>query len=172
MDPATFFSTASKFLSDAMNACHYSRYAHDELVDISTSWDSHSNPLTKMHLYFLKNLGMLLTCALQDFTEHAGSRQSLKAVVLLYQTRHQQLDTALPAIIQQLETKLATAVLAPTQTDISSRLEAASVLVLQLQQSLADMQAQVKDEAGSQKRQRTLPTELGAMHACLQRISL
>jgi len=172
MDPATFFSTATKFLLETMNECHYLTYAHDYLVEISTSWDGHANPLTKMHLYFLKNLGTLLTCALKDFTEHAGSSRNLKASVLLYQTRHQQLDTALPAIIQQLETKLATAALAPTQTDISSRLEAASVLVLQLQQSLADMQAQVKDEAGSQKRPRTLPTELGAMHACLQRISL
>jgi hypothetical protein len=172
MDPSTFFGTATKFLCDTMNECHYLTYANNYLFEISVCWDGHSNPLTKLHLYFLKNLGMLLTCAFDDFTDHAGSSLRLKTSILLYQTQKTQLEMALPAIIEQLETKLATDALAPAETDISSRLEAASVLVLQLQQSLAGMQSQVKDEAASHKRPRTQSTELGAMHACLQRISL
>lgn len=170
MDASTFFATAVDLISNTMDDCHYSDYTRKRLMDMSLSWDGDANPLTKMDLYFLHNLAMLVTCTLADYTDTAGDNRSLRDRVALYQTKKKQVETALPAMIVQLETKLTTVATAPAETDLSSRLEAASILVLRLQQSLAEMQSQVKDEAGPQKRLREQSTDLQTMHVFLQRM--
>lgn len=168
MDSSAFFDEASNLLNDIMLPCAYLKFQKKQLFQLNLQMMGHSDPLTKMDLYFLNNLRPLLQCAFEDYVDGADDRPAQKERTTHIRTRFNHIQMTLPVIIQEVERRLAAKVVVPGQGDIVSRLEEARIEAQLLEKKLGDILSEVQSESETRKRSKT---QVLAMQACLQRFA-
>jgi hypothetical protein len=100
---STFFTDAAKFIGETMDAFAYAERAESHLVEMEKRWNK--NTMNEVDLYFLKNLGVLLRCALQDFgcndTNQRRKNSNSDRNCMEKEKKAVKLESLLPGIIQK-----------------------------------------------------------------------
>ena len=164
---STFFTDAAKFIRETMDACAYAERAESHLVEMEKRWNE--NTMNEVDLYFLKNLGVLLRCALQDFgcndTNQRRKNSNSDRNCMEKERKTEKLESLLPGIIQKFDIHLATQSFLPPAVHLTSKLEQARNEAQMLERSLDQIIYEIKGESGDRKRPFG---STGSMDLCLQ----
>lgn len=132
-----------------MKECAYAGRLETEMLELETRLNA--KRVTETDLYFLKNIGVLVECALEDYgcndKEQRRQNNAFERNCALQDRDSEKVKSALPVMIREVETQLAVQSVVPSGGHLQFRLEEVRQQAHALEESLAGI---ISDASGGE----------------------